>query len=163
MINALRRLFKHPPQLPDAERGERLLARAFLEGGEVLVSDRALIVRRETVERWSWPSLAAATWDDDAETLTVVPMRQGRDVILALPDPGRVPEAVRERLTASIVVSAHTPLQGAAGVRILGRRTAEGGDLIWQLRFDKGVDPSNPDVRQRAEDALADVKAHTVS
>lgn len=142
--------------------GERVLARAEFDGGEVVVTDVALLVRLADGERrWPWEALATATWDDDARTLAVVPMGEREAVSVTIEEPGLVPETVRERLTASVVVTTHVALTGSAGVRVLGRRLPGRDDLLWQLRFDAGVDPSDPGVRAKAEQALAEVRAST--
>jgi hypothetical protein len=82
-----------------------------------------------------------------------------------LEEPGRVPEAVRERVTASIVVSERVDLglgedagDGPAA-RITGRRPPQGGELRWVVTFDHGADPDDPALRAAADRELARIRA----
>lgn len=147
------------------ERRERLLTVAGLvDGGYAAASDRALLLAGAHIERRvPWQRVAAASWDEDAQVLTVEEVRGGAPALLhrlQLSGASLLPETVRERVTASIVVTEHVPLVGKAGVRIVARRSAD-GDLAWQLLFDRGADPADPDVRARAERALEDLRRST--
>ena len=79
---------------------------------------------------------------------------------LRLSEPRRLPEAVRERVQASIVVSAYHKLGRIGGVRVVARRSGA-AEPVWALVYDRGVDPLDPVVRARAEQILADVRAQT--
>lgn len=80
---------------------------------------------------------------------------------LRLPDPGSVPEAVQERVTATVVVSTYARLTGSGGVRIVGRRDPDGDGLNWTFVFDPGLDPADPDLRARAEGLLEELRRQT--
>jgi hypothetical protein len=77
-----------------------------------------------------------------------------------LSEPRRLPETVRERVQASIVVSAYHRLGRAGGVRVVARRTGT-GEPVWSLVYDRGTDPSDPATRAEAHRILADVRAQT--
>ena len=70
-------------------------------------------------------------------------------------DLGRLPEVVRERVTASIVIQHHVELVGERGARLLARRVPGTTDLRWSVVFDAGLDPADPELRRRADEALA--------
>jgi hypothetical protein len=80
------------------------------------------------------------------------------DVRLA--EPGSVPETVRERVTATVVMSTHVKLTGG-GVRIAARRPARGGEPRWTFVFDPGLDPADPGLLAQAEQALEEIRRQT--
>jgi hypothetical protein len=65
-----------------------------------------------------------------------------------------VPSVVRERVNASIVVQRHVELRGEVGARIVARRVPGSTELRWTVTFDAGLDPRDPDLRRRADEAL---------
>jgi hypothetical protein len=142
--------------------GERVLASARTPSGSYAVAtDRALHHERGgQYVRLAWEDVAYASWDRDASTLSVVESSQERH-LLALEEPERLPETVRERVMASIVVTQHVPLAGRRGVRIAGRRRPGGRELHWTLTFDPGLNPDDPGVRAAAEQALTALRAQT--
>ena len=111
-----------------------------------------------------WQRIDKAEWDREAEVLRLTrtaPFGEPMPVtVVHLPDPGQLLPLLRERVTASIVVSQPVPLRGEASVRVMARRAPHTDDpLEWSLAFDEGLDPADPAVRSAAERALADVRA----
>ena len=71
-------------------------------------------------------------------------------------EPGRLLELVRERVTASVVLQRHVPVQGRRGVRVIARRAPRGDrPVVWLFEYDAGVDPEDPEVQRAAREALA--------
>ena len=67
---------------------------------------------------------------------------------------------MRERVTASVLVSRHVPVTERRGVRIVARRAPAGrSEVQWLYEFDEGIDPDDAFVRAAAETALAAAKA----
>lgn len=136
--------------------GERVIAHA-------LTGDRAAAVVATTAalhlpdgRRVPWERIDRAGWNDVGLALTV----EGEpEQTVPLPAPGRLAQAVYERVTATIVVSRHVPLlseeEGSPGVRLTARRAPGGTEIAWRLRYDEGVDPDSPEVRRRCAQALA--------
>lgn len=150
-------------QLPDAVRaavvgpGEKTLAGAVADDGRVVVGTRdALYVDGQRIP---WEGVERADWDKDEAMLKVSEVgswgRQRPAYALAIEEPGRLLELVRERVTASIILQRHVPIHGKRGVMVIGRRAPSGNHPVqWVYEFDEGVDPADPDVRRRAEAAL---------
>ncbi|MFI7531941.1 hypothetical protein [Streptosporangium sp. NPDC049376] len=130
---------------------DRVLTYAEGPEGYVVATDKALYLG-ET--RLSWFRIDRGVWDE--EGLTVV-TTEGRTLRAPLPEPGRVPEAVRERVMASIVVSQYAPLDARGGVRLVARRTDD-DQMIWEFVFDAGMDPQDPGLRALAEQALEETR-----
>ncbi|NHC45028.1 hypothetical protein [Motilibacter aurantiacus] len=138
------------------EPGERLLTSALTAAGEpVGVTDRALLL--PGAERLPWHLVLEAAYAGDTCTLTVTAVAGARHV-LALPDPGRVPEAVRERVQSSILVSRRVAVAGERGVLVAVRRVPDAAPA-WQVRPEPGVDLGDPDVRSRVDAAIAQLRA----
>jgi hypothetical protein len=162
------RLFR--PRLPAAARaalatepGERVLSHAAAETGEaadafVVASDRALYLPGGV--RLPWHRVEHARWED--ETTLVVTGTDGTAHRAEVPEPGLVPETIKERVTWSIVASRHVRLGDRGGVRLVARRVPASPDrewgLEWDLVFDQGLDPADPGLRALAEQALEDVR-----
>ncbi|MET8140922.1 hypothetical protein ABZU32_11495 [Sphaerisporangium sp. NPDC005288] len=132
------------------EPGERVLVHARTpDGGYVVATDRAL--RLPAGETLPWYRVDRAQWDE--EGLLVVGTDGARRRV-ELPDPGRLPEAVRERVTSSILVNRHVRLGERGGVRLVARRVPGQDTAEWEFVFDPGLDPSDPGLRAAAEQAL---------
>lgn len=154
------------------ERGEKLLADAVAEEGHLGgTRDAFYVVRRlgtgalglEETVRIPWEDVQAAEWDADASTLRVSEVgswgEQRPEHVFTLPEPGRLLELVRERVTASIVLQRHVPVSGRRGLRVVARRAPRGDRPIrWIYEYDAGVDPDDPAVRRAAAEALADAR-----
>jgi hypothetical protein len=142
--------------------GERVLAWCRGADGEVLAGTRDalyLLVDGADPVRVPWEQVEAADWDADTDVLRVSLVgawgEQRVEHALALTDPGRLLEMVRERVTASVVLQRHVPLAGRRGVRVIGRRAPRGDAAIeWFYEYDEGVDPDDPEVREAASVAL---------
>lgn len=150
--------------------GERSLAVAVVHsptGGEHLVvaSDRALYVPHvgglspaEPYIRLSWTHIDRVNWEEPILTIHARGDDAERTWRIDLETPRRLPELVRERVMASIVVTEHIPLHERGGVRIVGRREHPDASIDWSFAFDAGLDPHDPDLRSAAEAALVDLR-----
>jgi hypothetical protein len=143
-----------PEGLP-LEKGERVLA----VSGETVATDAALHFPGEDgFTRLPWERVQQAVWKDAVLIIREVGGTRHR---VQLADAGSVPETVRERVTASVVVSSHVTLHGG-GVRIAARRPTRGnGELRWSFVFDAGLDPADPGLLAEAEQALEELRRQT--
>jgi hypothetical protein len=138
--------------------GERVLAWTEATTGELLAGTREALYLDGT--RLGWQDVEAADWDRDTEEFRVAEVGSWGEPRVehrfAISEPRRLLELVRERVTASVLLVRHVPLEGRRGVRVIARR-APGGDraLRWIYEYDAGIDPDDPTVRLAAETALA--------
>lgn len=145
------------------DRKEYVIAWASAaDGSHVVATDRAL---RATGPlggvRLEWHEIAEATWREGVLRVVEERSTQGsrpRMHTWLFDRPGLLPDAVRDRVTTSIVVNQHVRLIGRSGVRIIGRRVPGSDELAWTLRFDAAFDASDPQVRAMAEAELADLR-----
>lgn len=144
------------------EPGERVLAAAATaEGDWVVGTERALLLPRP--EGWRvlpWQRIDRAGWDDDAERLVVVEVADFGQVQprhhVALDRPVRLLDLVRDRVTASVLLSRHVPVAGSRGLKVIARRSPTGsGDVELSCWLDEGLDPDDPDVRRAVDEGLA--------
>ncbi|MGH3392378.1 MAG: hypothetical protein ACRDOO_26205 [Actinomadura sp.] len=150
-------------------RGERVLAHAPTRGGSHVVATSAALyvpVPRAPDEeghtallRLPWERIEHAAWRDG--WLHVHESDREAEHHLRLTEPGSVPEAVRERITSTVVVDHPARLPGGGRVRITGRRTAEGDELRWAFVFEAGLDPADPGLRAQAEQLLEELRRQT--
>jgi hypothetical protein len=120
--------------------------------------------------RLPWEEVQAADWDSEQARLHVSEVgtwgeRRARhaltlDTTAGGGDAQRLLQLVRERVTASVLISRHVPIAGRRGVRVIGRRAPSGrSEVQWVYEYDAGIDPDDPFVQTAAEDALAAAKA----
>jgi hypothetical protein len=142
------------------EPGERVLAHALTDGGSsVVATNLALhLPQGPAFLRLPWERVRHATWRDGR---LHVRETGGEEHQLRLSEPASVPEAVQERVTATIVANQHTRLPGGGGVRIIGRRSPLNGALRWEFLFDAGLDPRDAGLRAKAEQALDELRRQT--
>jgi hypothetical protein len=141
--------------------GERVLAWCRTVDDRVLAGTRDALYVDEAGDhtRIPWEQVEAADWDRDTDVLRISLVgswgEQRVEHAVALAEPGRLLELVRERVTASVVVQRHVPLEGRRGVRVIGRRAPRGhAPIEWFYEYDEGVDPDDPTVHAAALDAL---------
>ena len=137
--------------------GERLLAWATTAQGPVGGTRDALYLPGARVP---WERVQATDWDRETSVLRVSEVGSWGAVrpehVLDVEEPGRLLELVRERVTASVVLQRHVPLEGRRGVRVIARRAPRGDRPVeWLYEYDEGIDPDDPAVRFEAERALA--------
>lgn len=156
----LRRRAVRAPAGVRLEPGEKLLAVA--EGPEAVVAatTRRLVVAHGPA--WPWHRVERASWDGDAETLTVYPLPDGSDGtrrrhVLRLSAPGRLVDVVREQVNGSVVIDRYVPMDERRGVRVTGRRLPDGG-LSWNARLDAGLRLDDPETKRRVDDAVSSVR-----
>ncbi|NED96911.1 hypothetical protein G1H11_16515 [Phytoactinopolyspora alkaliphila] len=145
------------PEIEGLWAAERVLVRADGPQGPVAATDQRLIWADGSI---AWHEIERASWDGDDEVLTVEPVAtSGRKRVHRLPiaTPGRLVDVVRERVVASVVISRHVPLRGRRGVRVTGRRQAD-GELIWSAVLDPGIDMRDAETRHQVDTAVAAVR-----
>lgn len=149
------------------DSGESVLAGAQDKDGRWYVGTaRALLVPRDD-DSWlrvPWETVERAGWDRDTERLVVVETadfgqpQPTYDAVL--PDPERLLELVRERVTASIVVKFFEPVGGGRGITVSGRRSPHTDDeLTWSILVDPGLDERSEAVHVAAQRGLAAARA----
>jgi len=128
-----------------------VLAQARLVTGEELQATRLALLVPARGLRIDWDRVNAATWEDPL--LRVVTARETH--VFDVEDCGLLPEVIRERVRASILVSEHVDLRGDAGARFSARRVPFGdSEVRWTVAFDPGLDPADPELRRLAHEAL---------
>ena len=157
----MKRLLRRPRPSIEVGAGESVLAWAEATDGTVVAGTRdALYVGPD---RLPWEQVEAADWDRDAELLRISEVgswgEQRTEHAFSFDDPKRLLQLVRERVTASVVLQRHVPVDGRRGLRVIARRAPRGDrPVAWFYEYDEGVDPSDPAVRRAAEDALRDAR-----
>jgi hypothetical protein len=150
---------KRPPV--EVAAGERVLAWTEATTGEVLAGTREALYLPGV--RLGWEDIEAADWDRDTEEFRVAEVgRWGEPRVehrYGISEPRRLLELVRERVTASVLLVRHVPIDGRRGVRVIARRAPTGDRALrWIYEYDAGIDPDDPTVRLAAETALADAR-----
>lgn len=157
----MRRLARSPrPSVPVAP-GEKVLAWATTATGEVVAGTRDALYLPGT--RLPWEEVEAADWDRDTSVLRLSEVgawgEQRVEHAFTIEEPGRMLELVRERVTASVVLQRHVPLERHRGLRVIARRAPRGDrPIAWSYEYDEGIDPDDPAVREVARAALASAR-----
>lgn len=149
--------WRQPPDLHAELRGllqdgERVLAWASSQSGYAVATNHALLYGSAgSYERLGWEHVRTAVWGDDV--LTVTP-EQGGLLVFPLADPRRLPEVVRDRVTAGIVLSRLHRFVGGGGVRIVARRRPQDRRLLWTAVPEPGTRLDDPEVSARVQALL---------
>jgi hypothetical protein len=141
------------------EQGERVLASGSGPEGELVATSRRLILPSGSL---GWDEIERATWDGDERVLDVYEVARSADRPMrrriAITEPGRLVDVVREQVTASVVISRHVAIRGRHGVRVTGRRRSDGG-ITWIAALDPGIDSDDPATRAQIDSAVASVRS----
>ncbi|MEV4835058.1 hypothetical protein AB0K05_11080 [Nonomuraea sp. NPDC049486] len=131
------------------EPGERVLAFTPSDDAHLVATTLALFLPDGT--RVPYETIDKASWDEDGLRLVT---GDGTIHAVRVAEPRLLPETLRERVNATIVVNKHVELPGRGGVRLVARRRPGGEVVGWKLVFDEGLDPDDPGLRAQAEQAL---------
>jgi hypothetical protein len=151
-------------------RGEHVLAASRAADDSYIVATGRALYRgwirpgSPEADHWRLPyeDILRVVWDDEAELLRVwEPSLPDGYTEVPLADPGAVPATVRERVTSTLVVSHHVPLQGKRGVWLSARRSPADSEVRWTMLFDAGLDPTDPGLRTLAAAALEELREST--
>ena len=147
------------------EPAERVLAAAPLQAERWLVATTRALHVVESIgesERHGWDQVAGAVWSGTASMLQVTWVDESRQLQVELAaDAGFLPEVIRERVEASVVISRRIEVSGRRGVRVAVRRAAPGAELSTQVVADHGVDLADPALAARVAAELADLREQT--
>lgn len=112
------------------------------------------------IDRRGWERAGSAAWADAADMLQVTWVGTTRPMLLEFgpAGPGYLPEVVRERVEASVVISRRVPVDGRRGVTVAIRRAGPGAPLVSQVVPDRGLKLVDPEVTARVDAELADLR-----
>ncbi|WP_299447993.1 hypothetical protein [uncultured Phycicoccus sp.] len=160
------------PQVPDdvaavipLAAGEKLLAWATGEQGLTVVagrhrlyvvtaapgSDPTLVLDRP------WHLVDAGTWSEEG-VLRVVWVDGRPPLRVVLTEPGMLPETLRERVQASVVLAETLDLGGRRTAKVVVRRDLATRRLLSQAVLGTGVRSSDPGVDEQVRAGLARVR-----
>src|SRR6478609_2402015 len=159
------------PELPDPARealalakGERVLAAAVddLSGSWVVATTRGLSVVSRQAERLlqrPWHLVDAGVWQHETFQLTVTWVDAQRPVQWTFRDQQTLlPEVLRERVQASVVLTTRLTVGERRSARVAIRKDLATGELVSQTILGKGVRGDDPHVREQVAGALADLE-----
>lgn len=143
---------------------ERVLAAGKSKDGVWFVgTDRTLYIAFDEVVRLPWERVERATWDRDSSELVVERVadfgeRHPRHVA-RFDDPRRLLELVRERVTASVLLTRNIPVEGSRGIKVVARRSPmRTGDIQFSYVLADDLEPTSEAVLEAGRRGLADVR-----
>jgi hypothetical protein len=151
----------------ETERRERPLAHAWDGEGRAFVASRlALYLPVGSTgrhRRVPWHLVQTAEWDRDTGVLTLAewagPGKQRLITRASFAVADLLLTVVRERVTASVVLTRTAPVEGTdVFVTASIRRRADDGELLLQVSYPVGFDPERPEVVAAAEQAAAQAR-----
>lgn len=115
-------------------------------------------------QQMPWVRIATAVWDTPRLVINWEVDGELRQESLRISQPGELPSAIQAMVTESVVYRQHSPLldlPDEAGALLVARRQPRQPDaaINWSVVFDTGLDPTDPDLRAAADQALLRVRA----
>jgi hypothetical protein len=158
---------RRPERLPSEVRAavelaprERVLSwgREAASGTTVVATNHALCAVGATGERTlrrPWHEVDGGTWSAELATLTVTWIDGSRPSQWALGATSLVPETLRERVQASVVLAQRIELGPRRTAKVALRQDLATGDLVEQVVLGRGVRPDDPELAARTDASLA--------
>ncbi len=113
--------------------------------------------------RLAWEVVEHAEWEQDSGALLVTETadfgERRQQHRADFDDASRLLQLIRERVTASVVLTRFVPVEGRAGMTLVGRRApGSDGEVEWSFVLGAGLDPDDPRLREIAQQALAEAE-----
>jgi hypothetical protein len=145
--------------------GERPLAYAKSRHGQWWVGTLAALYlpRGGDWVRLPWAVIEHAEWRQESGTMLVTeaadfgvrPAQHRAD----FDDASKLLQLIRERVTASVVLTRFVPVVGRVGMTLVGRRApGTDGSIEWSFVLAEGLDPDDPQLREIARRALVETE-----
>ena len=153
-----------PPEVTTAlglTRADRILAWSPLVGGGAAVATvdgLRVLTPRGTPVVGSWVEVDHAAWDADSRTVAVWWTGKRVATPLEVEDDSRLPEVIRERVQASVLLTGTVEVPGGRQVRVALRRSHD-GTVSAQALPPPGVRLDDPGVAERVSAAVAELRA----
>lgn len=143
-------------------KSERVLAWSDLVGGGAAVATvTGLKIKKPSggglVDR-PWADVDHAAWEADSRTIAVWWAGQRMVTPLELDGESRLPEVIRERVQASVLLAGSVVIPGGRTVRIALRRAPD-GSIRTQALPPPGVKLDDPEVAAVVDQALARLRS----
>lgn len=104
---------------------ERILAWAAHGGGVVAATNFGIIsIDNHDATRILWTEVIAGKWEPPLMTVTCLP--DLKTLGWQLEEPGELPQAIRDRITAHVIIDRTISFPGHASVRFIALRTTTG-------------------------------------
>lgn len=143
-------------------RGERvLMSLVDAAGAPVVATTQAIYFGGSAGRRLGWVDLAGVRWDPGRGVLRLVGLTEAFQVTLNGAARPRLVALVRERLGASVLVSAPVPLEDGRRAAVTARRVPGSGEVTWVVRLRDRADADDPDVRDRVAAAIRHLRSET--
>jgi hypothetical protein len=112
--------------------------------------------------RLPWEVIDHAEWEQDSGTLLVTEAadfgERQQQHRADFDDASRLLQLIRERVTASVVLTRFVPVEGG-GMTLVGRRApGTDGEIEWSFVLGAGLDPDDPRLREIAKHALVEAE-----
>lgn len=144
--------------------GERVLASGQSKEGVWFVgTDRRLYIASDDVTRLPWERVERASWDRDSSELLVEEVADFGERYTShtarFDDPRRLLELVRERVTASVLLTRNVPITGSRGIKVVARRSPlRTGDVEFSYVLADGLDPADEAVLEAGRRGVAAIR-----
>ncbi len=141
------------------ESNEYLLAWSTHSAGILAVTDRRLISSGpDGVSTILWQDSLSAKWEEPFLRLVVLQEQATQTLAWELDEPGLVPTAVRDRVTATIVIDRLIDVPDVGRVRFIARRTADG--VVWSTVPEGSVDVQAAPIQERIRESLRTLRSN---
>ena len=140
--------------------GEKVIAwGSSLDGTHVVATDRAMY-GDALPGRTPWSRVSKASWEEPVLSLTFLDEsgQARRPIRLHVDESRDLPPAIHDRVTASVIVSERVDLGGGSKALLAARKDSDDGQIRWSVVFDPGLDPTDPQLREAADAALAQLR-----
>mgnify|MGYP000290575808 CR=1 FL=1 len=158
------KFFQRPEPLPGEirsviESNEYLLAWSLHSGGVLAVTDKRLISSDpHGISFILWQDSISAKWEQPLLSVVVIKGESPETLAWKIDEPGLVPTAVRDRVTATIVIDRIVDIPEVGRVRFIARRTPAG--VTWSTVPESSVDGESAPIQERIREALRSLRAN---
>lgn len=136
----------------------RVLAWGQTAGDGWLVATKQRLICSDSGLDVMWPQVLGASWDPPVLEVKLWRPASAATEAITLLDAGVLPQVVRERIEASLVIQQHVVISGGKGARFLARRDPVTDEVTWQTVLDPGLKADDPRVRERIDEALVTLR-----